>query len=132
MSLEDRAKKFLKNFPKPKNKKEYKKLLKILSEQKNKKEYEELLKFLKTDKGKASAFVGAGATVGLIEGGAVGLAVAGTAFGIPAVVAGAVVGVAGYGAYKAGESFFKDKKENPEKKENNKFKILNNENDNES
>ena len=37
---------------------------------------------------------------------------------VRSVVAGAVVGVAGYGAYKAGESFFKDKKETPDKKEN--------------
>ena len=114
-SLDARIKKLLKNFQKPKNKKEYEKLLKILSEQKNKKEYEELLKFLKSEKGKAWAFVGAGAGAGLLKGGALGVAVGGTAFGLPLVVAGAGVGLACYGAYKAGESIFKDKKEKSNK-----------------
>ena len=73
------------------------------------KRIKKLLKNLKKNK-KAGAFVGVGAGVGLIEGGSVGVAVAGTAFGIPLVVAGATVGLAGYGLYKAGESLLKETK----------------------
>ena len=66
---------------------------------------------------KAGAFVGAGACAGLIEGGAIGVAIAGTGFGVPLVIAGAGVGLAGYGAYKVGEAVYKEIKKADKKKE---------------
>ena len=97
--VDKRIKKLLKNFPKKQNFKKHSTLFK---------------KYVKTKKGKeyskAGAFVGVGAGVGLIEGGAVGVAVAGTAFGVPLVIAGATVGLAGYGLYKASEAVLKETK----------------------
>ena len=70
----------------------------------------------KTEFTKASAFIGAGAGAGLIKGGALGVAFGGTAVGVPLVVAGAGIGLAGYGAYKAGQAIYKDLKGKKPKK----------------
>ena len=44
---------------------------------------------------------GAGAGAGALKGGSIGLATSGIAVGVPLVVVGAVIGLAGYGIYKA-------------------------------
>ena len=94
--LENRLNKFRKNFPKKENIKKHTKNFKSFVKKQAGKEHN-----------KAGAFIGAGASAGLIEGGALGVAVGGTAFGVPLVVAGAGVGLAGYGAYKAGQAIYK-------------------------
>lgn len=53
---------------------------------------------------KAGTFVGVGAGVGLLKGGAIGIAGFGSAIGIPLVVVGAVAGLTVYGACKAYQS----------------------------
>ena len=57
---------------------------------------------------KAGGATGAGAVVGALKGGSIGIATSGVAVGVPVVVVGAVAGLAIYGIYKA----FK----NPDKK----------------
>ena len=64
---------------------------------------------------KEGAWVGICAGAGAIKGGSLGVAVAGTAFGVPLVVAGAGVGLAGYGAYKAYQAIKKDLKKKKHK-----------------
>ena len=85
--LDSRLKKFIKNCGKKEDRAQYKKLFKDFVKKQSGKEHN-----------KAGAFIGLGA--GLIEGGALGVAIAGTGFGVPLVVAGAGVGLAGYGAYR--------------------------------
>ena len=55
---------------------------------------------------KAGGFAGAGATAGALigKGGSIGIAGLGTAVGVPWFVAGAVLGLAVYGGYKAMKS----------------------------
>ena len=60
---------------------------------------------------KAGTCAGVGAVAGCLEGGAIGIAAFGGAVGVPVVVAGAVVGLAGYGLYKGGKSIVKEMKE---------------------
>ena len=57
---------------------------------------------------KASSLIGAGAGVGEVIGGSIGIAAFGGAVGIPLVIVGGTVGLLGYGAYKMGEAYFKD------------------------
>lgn len=99
-TLDERFKKFLKNVAKEKDRKKYKKLFK---------------EFMKKEHNKVGAFVGAGVGAGLIEGGALGVAVAGTAFGAPLWLAGAGTGLACYGIYKAGEPLYKKMKKKRKK-----------------
>ena len=128
--LDDKFKKFLKKLAREKNrtKKEtlddrLKKFFKNVAKEKNRKKYERLFKkFMKKERNKFGAFVGVGTGAGLIEGGSLGVAMVGTAFGVPLAVAGAVAGVAGYGAYKAGEAFYKNKKKKEKDKERKKAK----------
>ena len=98
-SFSDRFNKFRENFPKQENMKAHKKNFKDF-----------LKKQVGKEHNKAGAFIGAGVGAGLIEGGGLGVAIAGTAFGVPLVVAGGVVGLAGYGAYKVGETIYKKRK----------------------
>ena len=65
---------------------------------------------------KASTLIGAGATVGEVVGGSIGIAAFGGAVGIPLVIVGGTVGLLGYGAYKACESYLKEDSEDQEKK----------------
>ena len=65
----------------------------------------------KTEFTKASVMVGAGAGIGQSIGGSIGIAAFGGAVAMPLVVAGALVGLAGYGAYKACDSWFKEDSE---------------------
>ena len=58
---------------------------------------------------KAGALVSAGASVGQSIGGSIGIAAFGGAVGVPLVIVGGTVGLLGYGAYKWGESCFKGK-----------------------
>ena len=69
---------------------------------------------------KAGAFLGAGAGLGFLKGGAIGIAGFGGAVGAPLWLAGAGVGLAGYGLYKLGESFVKS--DSPKNKQINKKK----------
>lgn len=87
--LDSRLNKFIKKCANKEDRKKYKKLFKDFTKKHAGKDYS-----------KAGACVGVGAGAGLIQGGSLGVAVAGTAFGVPLVVAGAGVGLAGYGAYK--------------------------------
>ena len=75
---------------------------------------------------KAGGFTGAGALAGAVIGkwGSIGIAGLGTAIGAPWFLAGAVVGLAGYGLYKACESGFK---EDSEKSQGNKKEVKKNE-----
>ena len=103
--LENRLNKFFKNFPKEEDIKKHKENLKGFAKKYGGKEYT-----------KIGACVGVGAGAGAIKGGALGVAIVGTAFGVPLVVAGAGVGLAGYGALKAGEIIYKDMKGKKSKK----------------
>ena len=62
---------------------------------------------------KAGSFVVGGAVIGALvsNGGGLGIAAFGGAVGAPVWLAGALVGLAGYGAYKVYKSISKDDKE---------------------
>lgn len=57
----------------------------------------------------ASVCVGVPAAAGAIKGGSLGIAIFGGAVSAPLWLAGAGVGLAGYGVYKAGETIFSKK-----------------------
>ena len=66
----------------------------------------------KTEFKKAGALVCAGAGAGQSIGGSIGIATFGGAVGVPLFIVGGALGLLGYGAYKALDSYFKDDLEN--------------------
>ena len=55
----------------------------------------------------ACAFVGVPTVAGVVQGGSIGIAILGGAFGAPLWAAGAGAGIAGYGVYKIGKTVLK-------------------------